>query len=100
MPHSSASSPWLRLSVALAPTVLCLAFGWAVAAGPLGFGGGEKDIFLVMPLALWALVFALASLVQWALGVSLRRASGVAALVGLGVVVAAFAALLLASAGR
>ena len=94
MPPQNTPPPWLRLAVALAPLGLCLALGWGVAGDVLGFGGGEKDILLLLPLALWALVFALASLALWARGMAPGRASAMAALIGLALTAAAVAALL------
>jgi hypothetical protein len=87
------SSPFLRLGVAFAPLALCFALAWAVTTGPLGFGGGEKDIFLVLPLAALSLLFASVSMVMWALRAPLAKACKVAALISLTVVSAAFAAL-------
>lgn len=91
------SSAVRRLATALAPLALCFVVGWFVISGPLGFGGGEKDIFLVVPLAIWSLVFALSSLVMWAGGASLARSSKVSALVAVGVLAAAFATLVAVS---
>lgn len=93
MPQLSNTSPLLRLGVAFAPLVLCFALAWAVTVGPLSFGGGEKDIILVFPLAALSLLFALASLVMWAFRAPLARASKVAALVSLAVFTVAFAIL-------
>ena len=93
MPRQHPSRALLRLSVAFAPALLCGALGWAVMEGWLGFGGGEKDIFLLMPLALWSLLFGLASLVLWALGMALGRTIWVAALAGLVLAVAVMAPL-------
>lgn len=89
----SNTSPLLRLGVAFAPLALCFALAWAVTAGALSFGGGEKDIILVFPLAALSLLFAVVSLVMWALHASLARASKVAGLVSLAVLALAYAAL-------
>ena len=93
MPSSSSASALWRLVAAFSPLALCFVFAWLVTAGPLGFGGGEKDIFLVLPLALWSMVFAVTSLAMWAGGASLARATRVSALVALGVLAASFALL-------
>jgi ABC-type transport system involved in multi-copper enzyme maturation permease subunit len=92
MPQTRSTSPFLRLGVAFTPLTLCIALAWAVTAGPLGFGGGEKDIILAFPLAALSLVFALVSLALWAFRASLARASKVAALVSLVVLVVALLA--------
>ena len=93
MPQQSSTSPFLRLGVAFAPLGLCFALAWGVTAGPLSFGGGEKDIILVFPLAALSLLFAVTSLIMWAFRASLARASKVAALLSLAVLAAGFAAL-------
>jgi hypothetical protein len=53
-----------RILVPLLPFLLTLLFAWLVA-GPLSLGGGEKDIFLVIPLLLWSLIFAGCYLILW-----------------------------------
>ena len=90
-PHST--SAFWRLAVAFGPLAYCLALGWLVTAGPFGLGGGEKDIFLVFPLAAWSLVFCASSLVMGAAKAPLARSTRVSALVALGVLVAAVATL-------
>jgi hypothetical protein len=77
--------------VALGPLAFSLALGWLVTTGPFGFGGGEKDIFLVFPLAAWSLVFCVSSLVMGAAKAPLARSTKVSALVALGALVAAVA---------
>jgi hypothetical protein len=62
-------------------------------AGLLGFGGGEKDVLLILPLALWSIVFAVASLAMWTRGASLPKATKVSALIALGVLAVSFALL-------
>ena len=93
MPQSSQASPLLRLSVAFSPLALCFALAWAVTAGPVGFGGGEKDIFVVFLLAGLAVLFALSSLVLWAFRLPLAAATKVAALVSLVVLAVVYAIL-------
>lgn len=93
MPSSSGASALWRLVAAFSPLALCFVFAWLVTSGPLGFGGGEKDIFLVLPLALWSVVFAVASLAMWAGGASLARATKASALVALGALAVSYALL-------
>jgi len=73
----------MRLFVAVAPLLLTSVFAWLVMESHLNFGGGEKDIFLALPLLLWSLLFLLCSLVLWrrrsALGRSVAVSSGLAA---------------------
>lgn len=55
----------LRLLLALAPFGFTALFGWLTMEGHLNFGGGEKDIFLLIPLLLWSLVWFFSVLVLW-----------------------------------
>ena len=85
MPSIDSSSARRRLAVAFLPLGLCLLLGWAVTLGPFGLGGGEKDILILLPLALWSLVFAISSLAMWVVGATLAKSSRVSALIGVGV---------------
>jgi hypothetical protein len=55
--------------------VLPVAFFFAVAEGPLSLGGGEKDIVLAVPLALFAVLNTLVGIVCWAHGVPPGRSA-------------------------
>lgn len=75
----------LRIGVALLPLATVPVLIFLIAEGVLNLGGGEKDLLLVGPWALWSLIFAVSSLLLWARGWSLSRAvtrSAVAALIG------------------
>lgn len=41
--------------------------------GPVSFGGGEKDIFLAVPLLVWSVTYLLGSVVLGWRGTGLRR---------------------------
>ena len=97
MSQSKIAAAFWRLATAIAPLALCFVIGLSVTSGPISLGGGEKDIFLVLPLAIWSLVFALSSLAMWIGGASLARSSKVSALVALGVFAAIFAILVVVS---
>lgn len=71
-----------RLAVALFPLATVPVLFFLVADGYLNFGGGEKDLLLVAPFALWALLFAISSLWLWARRWPLSRATARSALVG------------------
>ncbi len=64
--------PVVRLTTALLPLVLTPALASAINRGLLNFGGGEKDIILVVPWVLWSAAYATAALVYW------RRRAGLA----------------------
>lgn len=61
-----------RTIAAIAPLALSLLFAWA-AMGPVSFGGGEKDIFLAVPLLVWSVTYLLGSVVLGWRGTGLRR---------------------------
>lgn len=67
--------------VAAIPLLLSPALLFAFAEGWLDFGGGEKDIFLVFPYFIWALVFFLCGVIliikHWPLGRWLKRSAAV-----------------------
>ena len=87
-----------RLVLALLPLVLTPGFGYLLAEGLLDLGGGEKDLVLLLPWALWSLLYAICSFVLWRRKWSLGRSvlwSAVAATAGV-----LAAALLLALTGQ
>jgi len=47
-----------KVGVAIGPLLATVAFAWLLTEGPVSFGGGEKDIFLAVPLLVWSVVFA------------------------------------------
>jgi hypothetical protein len=57
----------------IVPLVLTALFGWLLMEGHINFGSGEKDIFLLVPLLFWSLVFLVAYLVLWWRNAPLRR---------------------------
>lgn len=79
----------LRLLVAAAPLLLTVLFGGLVMEGGLNFGGGEKDVFLVVPMLLWSLVFLCCFLLLWWRQSTLGRAVALSAIIATGFVVAA-----------
>ncbi len=68
----------LRLALALLPLAASLLLA-GLLAGPLSLGGGEKDIFLAIPLLVLSLIHLALSLLFWWRGVAIGRASRLAA---------------------
>jgi hypothetical protein len=54
-----------RLFLAFAPLLLSVLFAWLVMESYLNLGGGEKDVFLAIPLLFWSLVYLCCFLVLW-----------------------------------
>jgi hypothetical protein len=65
----------LRVVLALVPLLVTVLFGWTVS-GPLSLGAGEKDIILVIPLALWSFCYLGCFVVLWWRGARLARTIG------------------------
>ena len=71
------------------PIPLVVAFYFLTASGYLSFGGGEKDIVLIIPVAfvslLYIIVYVSVSLLRWSVGkcvfVSLLAATVISAFV-------------------
>lgn len=86
-----------RVLIGFLPLLLTVLFAWALLEGGLSLGGGEKEIFLVVPPLFWSLVYLFCYLVFWwrgsAIGRSVARSAGIAT----GVVFAAWLLLLGAS---
>jgi hypothetical protein len=64
-----------RLGVALFPAALSVLFAWLLMEGFIGLGGGEKDIFLALPMLLWSVAFAVSCLVFWVRRTHPRRSA-------------------------
>ena len=79
-----------RLLLAVAPFLLTVLFGWLTMEGHLNFGGGEKDIFLLLPLLLWSFVWLCTFITFWWRHSPLRRALLVSAAISTAVVVTAW----------
>jgi hypothetical protein len=86
-----------RLGTALLPLILGPVFFYLVAEDHLSFGGGEKDVILVVPAAMWAVLFSGMSLLFWWKGLPSGRSVALAAVwatlivAGLGVLLAILA---------
>jgi hypothetical protein len=71
---------WLKmLGLCLGPLAVTPLLVLLIAEGYLNFGGGEKDLILVLPWVLWSLVYGSAFAVCWARKLPLRRALSYAA---------------------
>ena len=67
-------SRWLgRLGLCLLPLGLSPLWVFLIGDGYLNFGGGEKDLFLLIPWLVWSILYAIIFAVCWAKGMSTRR---------------------------
>lgn len=56
---------YIRLALCLLPVALTPLVFFSLAEGWVRFGGGEKDIILAFPFAVWAVIYTLAFVVMW-----------------------------------
>ena len=83
-----------KLLLAIAPLLLAVLFAWLVMEGHLNFGSGEKEIFLAIPVLLWAFAYLCCYLVLWWRGSELGRCVGLSSGLATGFVVSAWLLLL------
>lgn len=87
---------WIgKLGLCLGPLALTPLLVLLIGEGYLNFGGGEKDLILVLPWLLWSFLYAVVFAVCWARRLSLRRIVTYAAGGATIVVVSAWVALLI-----
>jgi hypothetical protein len=54
-----------RAVVLIVPVLATILIGFLIGGGYLSFGGGEKDIILLIPLCLLSLLFIVSGLLLW-----------------------------------
>jgi hypothetical protein len=54
-----------KLGLCLLPLALVPLVFFSLAEGWVSFGGGEKDIILAFPFAVWAIIYTVAFAVMW-----------------------------------
>lgn len=62
-----------RLALSVLPLGLTPLLGYLIAGGRLNFGGGEKDIFLLIPWILWSSLYLGYFIRGWVLRASIKR---------------------------
>jgi hypothetical protein len=80
-----------KIAACLLPLALTPIWGFLLSEGYLNFGGGCKDIILVIPWLIWSLVYSLFFIVLWIrvrslgrlIAYSIAGASGVMVLAGI-----------------
>jgi len=69
----NARKAFLRVLTVIAPLGLTPLLGWLIAEDYLSFGGGDKDIVILIPWVLWSFIYAVASIVMWVRRAALKR---------------------------
>ena len=54
-----------KFILCLFPLLLTPIWGYLIADGYLNFGGGEKDLFLLVPWMTWAFIYFLIFIITW-----------------------------------
>jgi hypothetical protein len=91
---------WIvKLALCLLPLAISPALFFLIAEGHLNFGGGEKDILLLVPWLIWSLIYAIVFGILWARGWPARRSVAYAASLATALILVAWLALFAYSAG-
>ncbi len=72
--------PVFRLILSILPLALTPLLGFLIAHGYLNFGGGEKDLFLLIPWIVWSVVYFVLFLIGWRRKLSIQKGCGYSAL--------------------
>ena len=64
---------FFRAGICLLPLAVTPIWIFLIAEGSLNFGGGEKDLFLVIPWLVWSALFLAIGVVAWVRGLSWTR---------------------------
>jgi hypothetical protein len=68
----------LNLELCLLPLEIAPVLGYLISEGVLNFGGGEKDILLLIPWLVWSLLYAVLFIIFWMKGWTTKRRLAVA----------------------
>lgn len=96
MPSTTTLRVLLRLLALGAPFLFTALFGWLLMEGHIDFGGGDKDIFLMVPLLLWSLAYFLGYALFWWRRVAPGRAVAFSSTLATGVLAVAWVILVVA----
>lgn len=69
----------LRLILSIVPLALTPLLGYLIADGYLNFGGGEKDLILLIPWMIWSFIYSVFFLIFWRRKLSTGKGCGYAA---------------------
>jgi len=72
-PEGRMRRAFFRAGICLLPLAVTPIWIFLIAEGFLNFGGGEKDLFLVIPWLVWSALFLVIGVVAWVRGLSWTR---------------------------
>lgn len=90
---------FFRVGLCLLPLALTPSWIFLIAEGYLNFGGGEKDLLLVIPWIVWSALFLVIGVIAWVRGLSWKRGLAWSAGGATAVLAGAWVCLLIWSAG-
>ena len=64
--HGKRMATIWRLILCIIPLALTPLLALLIAEGHLNFGGGEKDLLLLIPWIIWSLIYAIIFIILWA----------------------------------
>jgi hypothetical protein len=62
-----------RLVLCILPFGLTPLIALLIAEGYLNFGGGEKDLLLLIPWIIWSFIYLILFIVQWIKGAKIKK---------------------------
>lgn len=90
---------FFRAGLCLLPLAMTPVWVYLIADGYLNFGGGEKDLFLVIPWIVWSGIFLLISVAAWVRGLPWKRGLVWSAAAATAILVVAWTGLFLFASG-
>ncbi len=85
----------LRLILSIIPLALTPLLGYLIAEGYLNFGGGEKDLLLLIPWMFWSVLYFVLFLIFWKRKFSILKGFGYAAAGATGVLALIYVVMLI-----
>ena len=89
-----------RFLLGIAPLGFTPLLAFLIAEGHLNFGGGEKDLLLLIPWTLWAIIYSIIYVVQWIRKANIIRGVYISAVGATGLIVLLWIGLYIFSASQ
>ncbi len=88
-----------RLILSIVPLALTPLLGFLIAEGYLNLGGGEKDLFLLIPWMVWSVVYFVLFLILWRRKFSITKGCDYAAVGATGALALIYGVVLICPGG-
>jgi len=63
----------LRITLCILPLALTPLWAFLISDGYLNFGGGEKDLLLLIPWLIWSVIYMIIFVVSWIKKLSIKK---------------------------